>query len=77
MEHLDGVTFFAHNKGISDDDSIETIKMWVAAMYYFNLEYDLPCDDLNAYFLWRIKECGSTKFRNKRSFYSKTQMVLL
>lgn len=52
MEHLDGVTFFAHNKGISDDDSIETIKMWVAAMYYFNLEYDLPCDDLNAYFFY-------------------------
>ena len=49
MEHLDGLTFFGHNKGISDTDPIETIEMWVTAMYYFNLEFELPCDDLNGF----------------------------
>lgn len=49
MENLDGVTFFGHNKGISDTDPIETIEMWVAAMYYFNLEFPLPYNDLNGF----------------------------
>ena len=49
MEKLDGLTFFGHNKGISDTDPIETVKMWVTAMYYFNLEFDLPYNDLNGF----------------------------
>jgi hypothetical protein len=49
MENLDGLTFFGHNKGISDTDPIETIEMWVAAMYYFNLEFELPHNDLNGF----------------------------
>jgi hypothetical protein len=49
MSNLDGVTFFGHNKGISDTDQIETVEMWVAAMYYFNLEFELPNNDLNGF----------------------------
>lgn len=59
MENLDGVTFFGHNKGISDTDPIETIKMWVAAMYYFNLEFELPYNDLNGFTFY-----GSLKTNN-------------
>jgi hypothetical protein len=35
---LDGLTFFAHNKGMSYKDSIDGTIKWVAALYYFNLE---------------------------------------
>lgn len=52
MEKLDGLTFFGHNKGITDGDDIETIKMWVASMYYFNLEYELPFNDINGYMFY-------------------------
>lgn len=38
IENLDGYTFFGHNKGISDEGLPYYIQMWVAAMYYFNLE---------------------------------------
>lgn len=49
MENLDGLTFFAHNKGISDDYlELEDVQKWVNALYFFNLEYDLPYGELNS-----------------------------
>lgn len=52
MDTLDGLTFFGHNKGISDVDPIETIEEWVASMYYFNLEHELPCKGLNGFLFY-------------------------
>ena len=60
MEYLDGVTFFGHNKGISDTASRESIEMWVAAMYYFNLEFDVPFD-LNGYLFYGALKSGEVK----------------
>jgi len=38
--NLDGLTFFAHTKGISTYNvNVENNKAWVAAMYYFNLKF--------------------------------------
>ena len=40
MRDLDGLTFFAHTKGVSTYTiNPESNKIWVAAMYYFNLNY--------------------------------------
>ena len=48
LKDLDGVTFFGHNKGISNSYfGIENVKMWICALYYFSFEYDLPFDFLN------------------------------
>ena len=53
MSHLDGLTFFGHNKGVSDDDiEIEKVEEWVSALYFFNLEYELPNNDLNSGFFY-------------------------
>lgn len=47
MSELDGLTFFAHNKGISYPIvTIDTLK-WILAMYYFNLEVELPSNGMN------------------------------
>jgi hypothetical protein len=47
LEDLDGLTFFAHNKGMSDCFSIDSVKMWVCALYYFSFEVELPYYQLN------------------------------
>lgn len=52
MNNLDGLTFFGHNKGISDTSSFENTAMWVVSMYYFNLEHELPYDYMNGYYFY-------------------------
>jgi hypothetical protein len=47
MGELDGLTFFGHNKGISYDNVTEDTIKWILAMYYFNLEVELPYNGLN------------------------------
>jgi hypothetical protein len=47
MKDLDGLTFFAHNKGVSYDYITEETLKWVTSLYYFNFEIMLPYDDLN------------------------------
>lgn len=47
MENLDGLTFFGHNKGISYSNITENTLKWITALYYFNLEVELPQNNLN------------------------------
>lgn len=47
MMELDGLTFFGHNKGISYADVTNDTLKWILAMYYFNLEVELPSNGLN------------------------------
>lgn len=47
MKMLDGLTLFAHNKGISYSNVTEDTLKWITAMYYFNLEVELPNNGLN------------------------------
>ena len=37
LKQLNGFTFFAHNKGTTNDMQKETIQNWIYSMYYFNL----------------------------------------
>lgn len=40
LEKLDGLTFFGHTKGVTTYHfNVESNKIWVAAMYYFNLSF--------------------------------------
>ena len=47
MRDLDGLTLFGHNKGISYSDVTEDTFKWIVALYYFNLEVELPNNDMN------------------------------
>ena len=47
LSKLDGLTFFGHNKGISDSFGEDNVKTWVAALYFFSFEVDLPNNGLN------------------------------
>jgi hypothetical protein len=38
LKELDGLTFFGHNKGISDTFGVENTKLWIAALYFFLLK---------------------------------------
>lgn len=62
---LDGLTFFAHNKGISDTFGEENIKTWIAALYFFSLETPLPSNALNGPIIYGpLKSVGCNyKFR--------------
>lgn len=43
LDYLDGLTFFAHTKGITninnDEYPIESIEAWIFGLYYFNLNF--------------------------------------
>lgn len=42
LDNFDGLTFFAHTKGVSDYDSqfsMNNITMWISSLYYFNLNF--------------------------------------
>lgn len=41
LDEYDGLTFFAHNKGITNLDTynFENVSKWVTSMYYLSLEY--------------------------------------
>jgi len=43
LDNLDGMTFFAHSKGINDyheeDKSVEAIYLWIFALYYLSLKF--------------------------------------
>jgi hypothetical protein len=47
MSDLDGLTFFGHNKGISYSEVTEDTLKWITALYYFNLEVELPNNNMN------------------------------
>ena len=47
LKELDGLTFFGHNKGISDTFGVENTKLWIAALYFFSFETELPSNCLN------------------------------
>ena len=47
LAELDGITFFGHNKGISDTFGKENVKIWIAALYFFSFEVELPNNYLN------------------------------
>lgn len=47
MKELDGLTFFAHNKGISYVETDEGVYKWIVALYYFSLEVGLINFNLN------------------------------
>lgn len=66
IKNLDGYTFFGHNKGISDVGSYYYIQMWVAAMYYFNLELDIALSANNSnIFYGALKTDGVNKCAEK------------
>lgn len=48
INHLgdfDGMTFFAHSKGLSNDwADKESLKRWICFMYFMNLEYVQDCE---------------------------------
>lgn len=62
---LDGLTFFGHNKGISDVFGIDNIKIWIAALYFFSFETELPSNELNGPMMYGpLKSVGCNyKFR--------------
>lgn len=64
LKDLDGVTFFGHNKGISNlYFGIENVKMWICALYYFSFEHDLPFEFLNGPMVYGpLKVCCSNEF---------------
>lgn len=47
LNELDGLTFFAHNKGISDTFGAVNAKIWICALYFFSFETELPSNYLN------------------------------
>ena len=47
LDKLDGLTFFAHNKGISDGFGRENVKTWIAALYFYSFEVNLPLDNMS------------------------------
>lgn len=47
LSELDGLTFFAHNKGISDTFGDVNAKIWICALYFFSFETELPSNYLN------------------------------
>jgi len=78
----DGLTFFAHTKGVSTYNiNIESNKLWVAAMYYFNLNFIndvifyLNGTTINSYGFFR---CFDTEFKHikNRWMYCGTFMWL-
>lgn len=66
LHNLDGLTFFAHNKGISDVFGADNVKMWIALLYFFSFEVELPNNHMNGDLIYGpLKSVGCNyKFRH-------------
>jgi hypothetical protein len=58
LDNLDGITFFAHNKGISDGFGEENVKTWIAALYFYSFEVELPLNMSGPMVYGPIKSTG-------------------
>ena len=63
---LDGLTFFGHNKGISDVFGKDNVKIWISLLYFFSFEVELPNNFMNGDLIYGpLKSVGCNyKFRH-------------
>lgn len=71
LNELDGLTFFAHNKGISDVFRVDNIKIWIAALYFFSFETELPSNYLNGPMMYGPFKSVGCNYKFKFAFQNK------
>lgn len=71
LNEYDGLTFFAHSKGVSNMyglEHIDNLKLWIFSMYYLNLNWiDEVKNSISEYSTFGNKYCyGGLYFKDKR-----------
>lgn len=75
LKELDGLTFFGHNKGISDSFGIENAKIWIGALYFFSFETELPSNYLNGPIAYGPLKSVDCNFKFKHAIQNKYDWV--